>query len=370
MAELHDISDIAADRPTVIVTGSGGLLGKRVCQSLADRGYFVFGFDRAGFPEPPKGQHVRDVEFDLTDYANVRWAMEDVRKARGAELASVVHLAAYYDFSGEESPLYQKVTIEGTDRLMNHLQDFEVEQFIFSSTMLVHRPCAVGEHISEDDPREGKWAYPKSKIETEDLITSGHPQFNSVLLRIAGVYDDWGGQPTLVQQIKRIWEKDMESHLFPGDTEAGQSAVHIDDAVRSIVSTVEKRSDLPTKTPILVGESDPPSYEALQHRIGELLHGKEWSTVNIPAWFAKAGAWAKEQTVGSFIKPFMVDLASDHYALDISRARDLLGWEPEHALMQHLDVICGNLRDEPGRWYRENGLDPNTLDASGRKKGA
>lgn len=355
-SELHDVADIKADRPTVIVTGSAGLIGWNVCKRLAEAGYFVFGFDRAGIGEPPKGPYVRDVEFDVTDYSNVRWAMEDVRKSRGDHLAGVVHLAAYYDFSGEDSPLYEKVTIEGTDRLLNHLQSFKLEQFIFSSTMLIHKPVAPGEHITEDTPLEGDWGYPKSKIETEKLIIDGHPQVNSVLLRIAGVYDDWGQQPTLVQQIKRIWEKDLQSHLFPGDLRAGQSAVHLEDTVDAIVATVENRGKIPPRTPILIGEPDPPSYEALQHRIGELLHGKEWSTVNIPAWFAKAGAYVQDKTIGGFIKPFMIEMAGDHYALDISRARELLGWQPKHDLLKHLEVICANLKKDPDRFYKENKL--------------
>lgn len=354
--ELHDVANIKADRPTVIVTGSAGLLGWHVCKRLDEAGYFVFGFDRAGVGEPPKGPYVRDVEVDVTDYANVRWAMEDVRKSRGNHLASVVHLAAYYDFSGEESPLYEKVTIEGTDRLLNHLQSFDLEQFIFSSTMLVHKPVEPGEHITEDSPIEAKWAYPKSKVETEKLIVEGHPQVNSVLLRIAGVYDDWGQQPTLVQQIKRIYEKDLESHLFPGNLKAGQSAVHLHDTVDAIVAAVENRNKIPPKTPILIGEPDPPAYDALQTRIAQLLHGEEWTTLHIPAWFAKAGAYVQDKTVGSFIKPFMIDMASDHYALDLSRAKDLLGWQPKHDLFQHLDVICGNLKNDPKRWYKENKL--------------
>ena len=353
---LHDVANVAADRPTAIVTGSGGLIGARVCRALADRGYFVFGFDRAGLPEPPKGEFVRDVEFDVTDYSNVRWAMEDVRKTRGEQIAAVVHLAAYYDFSGDDSPLYEKVTVEGTDRLLNALQSFEIGQFLFSSTMLVHAPCKPGEHIGEDSPIEGKWPYPKSKITTEKLIREGHPQVNSVLLRIAGVYDDFGQQPTLVQQMKRIWEKDMESFVFPGDPKAGQSAVHIDDTVDAIVKTVEARDKIPAGTPILIGESDPPGYGDLQDKIGSLLHGNDWPTIRIPAAVAKAGAWVQDKTIGSFIKPFMVDMASDHYALDLSRANDLIGWQPKHDLKEHVEVICDNLKRDPDAWYEKNGL--------------
>lgn len=352
---------MSEDRGCVIVTGSSGLLGRSVCERLANRGYQVFGFDRVGPPEPPKSlPNVHDIECDVTDYASVRGATEKAHRMSSGKLASCVHAAAYYDFSGEDSPLYEKVTINGTDRLLNALQDFEVEQFIFTSTMLVHRPCEVGSHLREDDPLEAKWPYPRSKIETERLIRDGHPGVRSVLLRIAGVYTDFGKQPTMVQQMKRIHEKDFESYFYPGNPSAGQSMVHIDDTVRSIVATVERRKEIEPKTAILIGERDPMSYEELQDEIGVGLYGDEWSTIQIPKAVAKVGATVNETLSGgeSFIKPFMVDMADDHYALDTTRASDLLGWQPEHNIRQVLPGIVERLKNDPDRWYEQNGLEP------------
>ncbi|MEZ6090324.1 MAG: NAD(P)-dependent oxidoreductase [Pirellulaceae bacterium] len=350
---------MSEERPNVIVTGSSGLLGHPVCTRLAEAGYEVFGFDRVGWPEPPKSvEHVRDVECDVTDYSSVQGAIGKVQRATGGKLASVVHMAAYYDFSGEESDLYKKVTINGTDRLLNALDEFELEQFIFTSTMLVHASCAVGDHISEQDPLEGKWAYPKSKIETERLIRDGHPNVNSVFLRIAGVYTDFGRQPTLVHQIKRIHEKNFQGHFYPGDTEAGQTAVHLDDAADAIVRTVERRASIEPKTAILIGEADPISYEDLQNLIGQEIHGKDWATVYMPKPLAKAGAAVTDLVKGgdAFIKPFMVDMADDHYALDISRAKELLGWQPQHSMRQVVPKMIEDLKADPAAWYRKNGL--------------
>ncbi|GAB5517122.1 NAD-dependent epimerase/dehydratase family protein [Rhodopirellula baltica] len=348
-----------SQRPAVIVTGSTGMLGYPVCLRLADAGYQVFGFDRVGLPEPPK-QHdfVRDIQCDMADSVSVRAAMEKVHELTGGQLASVVHMAAYYDFSGEDSDLYEKVTVNGTDRLLNQLEDFEYEQFVFTSTMLIHKPCEVGERIREDDPLVAKWPYPQSKLETERLIREGHPNVRSVFLRIGGVYTDYGRQPTLVQQIKRIYEKDFQGHFFPGDRDAGQSAVHLDDTVEAIVRTVERRSDIEAKTAILIGEPDPLSYQTLQDRIGRELHGKEWSTHYVPSALAKVGAAVTDvvQRGDSFIKPFMIDMADDHYALDISRAKELLDWEPQHSLSETLSTITGQLKSDPEAWYRKNGL--------------
>ena len=61
-------------------------------------------------------------------------------------------MAAYYDFSGQDSDAYDEITVKGTDRLLNALSNFELEQFIFTSTMLVHEPCEPGQRIAEDDP--------------------------------------------------------------------------------------------------------------------------------------------------------------------------------------------------------------------------
>jgi nucleoside-diphosphate-sugar epimerase len=66
-----------------------------------------------------------------------------VRDHHGGQIASIIHLAAYYDFLGAPSPKYDEITVGGTARLLRMLRelDFHVEQFVFSSTMLVHRPA-------------------------------------------------------------------------------------------------------------------------------------------------------------------------------------------------------------------------------------
>ena len=51
------------------------------------------------------------------------------------------------------------------------------------------------------------------------------------LFRKAGVYTDHCQSVPIAHQIQRIYERDLTSHVFPGDTDAGQSFVHLDDAV-------------------------------------------------------------------------------------------------------------------------------------------
>lgn len=48
----------------------------------------------------------------------------------------------------------------------------------------------------------------------------------------------------------------------------------------------------------------------------------------------------------------MIDLADAHYALDITRARSTLGWEPKRSLGETLPKMVAALRADPLVWYR------------------
>jgi nucleoside-diphosphate-sugar epimerase len=95
--------------------------------------------------------------------------------------------------------------------------------------------------------------------------------------------------------------------------------------------------------------------------LARLIHGeREWETTRIPKAVAKAGAWVQDQIPGveePFIKPWMIDLADDHYALDITRARNLLGWSPRHRLRKTLPRMVSALKADPEGFYRKNKLE-------------
>ena len=51
-------------------------------------------------------------------------------------------------------------------------------------------------------------------------------------------------------------------------------------------------------------------------------------------------------------------MSDDHYALDIRRARDLLGWEPKHRLKNELPSMVATFKHDPIGWYEANGVTP------------
>lgn len=344
--------------PTILITGVSGLVGSALVPRLkAD--YTIVGLDISRESD----LDIEILETDLTKDESIKEVLERIKERYGPEIASVIHLAAYYDFSGDASPLYEELTVNGTRRLLRelHRQKLNVEQFVFSSSLLVMEPDEKGRRISEMSSTRAEWAYPESKLKAEQVIKEERGDIPAVILRIAGVYDELCHSLPVSQQIARIYEKQLESYVFPGDATHGQALVHLEDLADCFQKVVERRRDLDPESLFLIAEPDVMSYMELQDQIGLLIHGKEWPTLRIPKFVAKAGAWVQEKLAQEddekpFIKPWMIDLADDHYAAVITHARLELGWEPAHRLRDTLPAMIDSLLSDPNEFYKENKL--------------
>lgn len=357
-------SRLYPDRPVVLVTGALGNLGRYICKSLSSA-YCVVGLDRQTAEGPP-------VVFatDFSNAAALDAALLRFRERFGSRIASVIHLAAYFDQSGEDHPLYDAVNVEGTRHLLRALQSFEVEQFVYASTILVHAPCRPGEKIDEGRTFDPSYAYPQSKLAAERVVEEERGAIPTVILRLAGVYDRDHLIPTLAHQIARIHQTDLQGYFYAGSPLTGQSMLHKEDLADAIQRTVDRRSTLPTDAVMLIGESDPLSYDRLQDEIGYLIHGvDDWPTIRLPKPLAAAGVWALDRLEPlipdvidrgekPFIKPYMAMMGDHHYALDIWRAKTLLGWEPRHRLKDALPDLVASLKQDPVGWYRRHGITP------------
>ncbi len=340
----------------VIVTGSCGRIGSNVVRKL-DPDFQLVGFELLKALYAAADEEL--VPVDLTSDESVHKAFTHIKDRYGTKIVSVIHLAAYYSFDQKHSPLYEQVTVKGTERLLKALQDFELEQFIFSSTMLVYAPSEPGHPINEGSLVSPKWDYPLSKVHTEKVIHEMRGKAKAVILRIAGVYDDHCHSIPISHQIQRIYEKQLESRLFSGNIHHGASFLHMDDLVDAIQLAVQKRRELPDELTLLLGEPKTMSYDELQRAISRLIRGTEFKTWRVPKWFAKLGSAIQGMIPfipKPFVKPWMIDLADDHYELDISKAKKILGWTPKKNLEETLPIMIEELKVDPEGWYKKNQL--------------
>lgn len=359
---MIDIKEAVTQKPAgisipkkeiIVVSGSSGLIGTAVIKALAGR-YTIIGLDNKGYPYPPP--EAECLTIDITSDEHVQKVFNEIREKHGNRIASFIHLAAYYSFSEKDSPLYDKITVQGTRRLLKYLQSFEVEQFLFTSSMLVYKPTQPGQKLTEESPIEGTWGYPASKVKTEQIMHEERGQIPVLSLRVAGVYNEEGSSIPITNQIQRIYEKQITSYLFPGDASHGSTFIHLNDLVDVIVKAVEKRKSLPPDLILNIGEEETLSYRELQRIISTEIRGKEQPIIRIPKFIAKWGASLQNLFGNNFIKAWMIDVADDHLEIDSSKAERLLGWKPKHSLRNTLPKMIAKLKADPEKFYTENKL--------------
>lgn len=346
-----------AEKGLVIVTGCCGRIGSFVTERFGKEGFDVVGFD---IVEPKqKPSYLDFMQVDVSSDISVEQAFSQIRQKYGERITSIIHLAAYYSFSKGSPEKYEQITVRGTGRMLKGAKQFHCEQFLFSGTQLIYLPCDVDKKINESSPIHAKWDYPESKIETEELIRSEHGNIPSVVLRIAGCYDNECHSIPISNQIQRIYEKQLIAHLFSGNISHGSPYLHLEDLTEAIWLSVQNRHRLPKETALLIGEGKTMSYDAMQREISRLLFDKEMTTYRVPKWFAKIGAWILDHTPfvnDFFIQPWMIDISDDNYTLDISKAKELLGWEPKNYIKDTLPKMIDFLKRSPIEFYKTNDL--------------
>lgn len=341
------------NKKVMLITGALGRIGQACIKRFKDQ-YAIVGWDI--FERQQEG--VEHMVVDLSSDASVAKAMEYVKSKYGKQFGPVIHLAAYYSFAKGDYAPYEHITIQGTKRVLDALADCSVEQFHFSSTLLVYKPCQPGQRITESWPVEPKWDYPLSKVQTEKIMREHPTSFPKVVMRIAGCYDDECHSIPISNNIKRIYEHQLDGHLYPGHLNHGNPFLHIEDLVDAIELAIRKVDALPHYFVVNIGEDRTIGYAELQNMISQILENKNFTLFRVPKWVAKAGAWVENKLPGfdHFIEPWMIDIADDHCELDITLAKKELGWTPKHFLGTSLPVMMRLLKTDPVKWYKINGL--------------
>ena len=116
---------MAQNQGIVIVTGSTSHIGGSLVKEIGSE-YRIVGFELLKALYASSNEEL--VPVDISSDESVNQAFRHIREFYGTRITSVVHLAAYYSFSDQNYKKYQKITVDGTRRLLKELQNFEVEQ--------------------------------------------------------------------------------------------------------------------------------------------------------------------------------------------------------------------------------------------------
>jgi UDP-glucuronate 4-epimerase len=339
----------------VVVTGCAGFIGWKVCERLLEQGYLVVGIDNLNdaydvrLKEWRLSRLTRHSNFvfqrlDITDFSTLerffsqkceRTNKQNVQTDRAlgtSSFAAVLNLAARAGVrqSLEDPWAYFDTNVTGTLNLLELCHRYGVNKFILASTSSVYgmneRP------FREDQPTDRPLSpYAASKKAAEVLCYAYHCLYgiDVVVLRYFTVYGP-AGRPdmSIFRFIREIVEG--EPVVVYGDGAQERDFTYVDDIAHGTVSALHflLSSDSasrasPVYEVINLGSDHPVTINCVIALIEKIV-GKKAIVVNQPPHPSDVRAtWA-----------------------DISKARQLLNWEPSTSLEEGLYHSV--------RWYLEN----------------
>jgi UDP-glucose 4-epimerase len=305
----------------VVITGGSGFVGRAAVTAFAGRGCRITVVDRNAHPDPA----VRSVVGELTDPAVFTAALDS------GDVAGVVHLAALTSVlrSVEQPLVTYQANVAVTQHLLECCRQAGVERFIMASTNAV-----VGDagHATMDEtaPLRPLTPYGATKAACEMLLCgyAGAYGMATCALRFTNIYGPgMAHKDSFVPRMMRAALAGQGVQVY-GDGLQRRDLLHVDDAVAALIAAWDRRF---TGTAIIGSGQSVTVLELLQ----------TVRTVTGCALPAEHVA-AKPGEMPAVI-------------VDLSRARDQLGYRPSMSLAEGLATVwkdftvAGPAAGGPGR---------------------
>lgn len=161
----------------VLITGGMGLIGGRVAQSLAERGYAVKLGSRKMQPVPSWLARAEVIPMD--------WLSSDSLISACNGVDAIVHLAAMNDLECLSDPVSAvEVNVVNTVRLVEAAKVTNVKRLIYFSTAHIYGAPLVG-YVDETTLPSCKHPYATSHRAAEDVVLASGDKLSSVVLRLS-----------------------------------------------------------------------------------------------------------------------------------------------------------------------------------------
>jgi len=128
--------------PALILTGASGFVGRHLLDEFKEERR-IFAIARRSQRQSGAAVHpnIAWMRVDIADRDGLGRAFREIRTAGGARV--LVHLAAYYDFTGDAHPAYQRTNVEGTRLVLEGARQIGVSDLVFASSSTLRRPSTL-----------------------------------------------------------------------------------------------------------------------------------------------------------------------------------------------------------------------------------
>jgi len=346
--------------PRLLVTGASGFVGRHLLEALK-QDYLIYGLARrsqaaSGAPVHP---NISWFQADIADAVELGAVVRAIVERGGADY--VVHLAAHYDFTGEEHNEYWRTNVNGLRNVLVECRRLAPRRFVFPSSLAACAFPRPGRALDENSPPSGRHIYARSKAMGEHYLENQFADIPSTTIRFAALYSDYCEYAPLFMFL-RVWLSQAWNRRILGGR--GLSAIpylHIRDGVDFIRRLLEREQVQAPQDRLVASPDSPISHRELFEAATLHYHGERGRPLLMPRLLCRPGIWARDwlgRVLGErpFERTWMADYIDQRMSVDGSATRRLLGFEPRARLdlLRRMPFLIHNMKNDPLGWSRRN----------------
>ncbi len=360
-ADDFPVSRIAFEaRPRVIVVGASGFIGRYLVEALKED-HQVVGLARTSQAGADVAIHpnVEWHQVDIGDRAAVAAAFR--RIAEGGPVDLVLHLAAYYDFTGEAHPEYRRTNVDGLRNVLDRCRELRPRVFVFASSVAACGFPATSRAVDETSAADGDHPYAVSKRLGEAMLAGYRECFPSIIVRLGATFSDWCEYPPLFVSLERWRSRTWDRRILGGRGDFAIPYIHVRDVQSFFLRLLTRLGDLGPGETVIASTDAAVAVRDLYRTSTTYLFGRGETPLYVPRALCRAGLHAKAaaaRLLGQvpFERPWMAGFIDRALAVDASRTRERLGWAPRERLhvLRRMPFLLENFKNDPGQWQRRN----------------
>ncbi len=346
--------------PRLIITGASGFIGRRLLDGLKER-FQIVGMARRSQLRSgaPFDDNITWYQADVGDRESTRTAFQFVRDSGGADY--VIHLAAHYDFTGEDHPEYWRTNVDGLRNVLEECRGLHLKRFIFASSVAACQFPQKGASLNEDSPPDGDHVYAITKRKGEEMLAEYDGDVPSCIVRFAAMFSDYCEYAPLYIFLGTWLSKVWNARILGGKGASAVPYLHIREVPMFFRRLFDHLDSVGQREVVICSPNDTVDHRELFDLANVNFRGRRPKPLLMPAPLARVGVWGRDllgRVLGNrpFERPWMVKYIDFDLAVDASRTQGKLDWHPRERLcvQRRVPFMVENLKTDPLEWHRRN----------------